>query len=214
MALIRNLFAGIGCLTVLLVLAVAGWMYREEIADWLETRNEIVMAAEPSEELAARTEEKLAAIADGTAEGELRLSEVELQSYVLYRLAPRFPDGVSDPVVDVRDSTIAMSAALDMRRLATGSNAAEGLRRFIGDSARVTTELYPTVEEVGRAKLQVLSLQAGVFPVPPLLIGTVLREVGLPNDGARAILVPIPEDVGSVRIENEHVILVRNGAGP
>lgn len=213
MALIRNFLAGIGCLTVLLVLAVAGWMYRDEIADWLESRGEVVMEAEPSEELAERAEEKLAAIADGTAEGEMRLTETELQSYVLYRLAPGFPDGVSDPVVDVRDSTIAMSAALDMRRLAIGSDAAEGLRRFIGDSARVTTELLPSVQEPGRARLQVLSLQAGLFPVPPLLIGTVLREVGLPNDGARAIVVPIPEDVRSVRIESEQVILVRDGTG-
>ncbi|MGH7541577.1 MAG: hypothetical protein ACRELC_11315 [Gemmatimonadota bacterium] len=207
MALIRNVFAGIGCLTVLVVLAIAGWLYRDEIREWLERRDEIVMA-EPSEELAMRAEEKLEAIGDGTAEGETRFSETELQSYLIYRIQPRLPAGVSNPAVDVRDSTIAVSAALDMRVLAQGSEAAEGLRRFLGDSSQVTSELLPTVEQVGRARLEVLSLQAGVFPVPPLLIGTVLREVGLPNDGGRAIVLLIPDDIRAVRIENDEVILV------
>jgi len=208
MALIRNMFAGIGCLTVLLVLAVAAWFYRDEIREWVDSRNEIVMS-EPSPELALRAEEKIQEIIDGEGDRETRLTELELQSYVQYRLVERLPPGVYDPAVDVRDSTIAVSARLDLRRLELAGSAVENLRRMIGDSALVTSEVYPTIDGPGRGRAEILSLQAGVFPVPPMLIGMGIQQLGLENDG-RAVLIDLPADVIEFRVENEEVVLIRD----
>lgn len=214
MALIRNFFAGIGCLTVLLILLGAGWFYRAEIKEWWLERNEIVMA-QPSAELATAAEEKMEAIADGSAAGEVRLNETELQSYMQYRVAGKLPDGIYNPAIDLRDSTMALSAELDFQRLAASSSAAEGLERFMGDSARVITELYPTIEAPGEASITVLSLQAGLVPVPPMFIPMVLDQVleqfDLESGGGRVVSFPIPEDVRVIRIENEELVLLRGG---
>ena len=214
MALFRNFFASIGCLTVLVILLVGSWLYRAEIKEWWLERNEIVMS-EPSAELAAAAEEKMEAIADGSASGEVRLSETELQSYMQYRVAGRLPDGIYNPAVDLRDSTMSLSAELDFNRLAASSSAAEGLQRFMGDSARVMTELYPTIAAPGEAAVTVLSLQAGMVPVPPMLIPMVLDQVleqfELESGGGRVVAFPIPEDVRAIRIENEELVLIRGG---
>lgn len=209
MRLIRNVLAGVGCLTVLVILVVAAWFYREDIQRWLTGRTEVV-ATEPSPELAERAEEKLRRLAEGEGDDEVRLSGLELQSWVEYRLADGLPDGVYDPRLTLRDSTLELSAELDLNRLAASSEAAEGLRRFMGDSARVTTELQPRVQAPGEGSVAVLSLQAGVVPVPPPFIPYVLRQAGFRTDGTgRRVLFPLPEDVSEIRVEAGEVLLVR-----
>lgn len=205
--MIRNFFAWIGCLTFVVVLVVVGWFYREDIQAWLTQGDEIVMS-EPSAELAIRAEEKFEAIEDGTAPEEVRLSEMELQSYVQFRLSEQLPAGVSNPAVDLRDSTVAVSASLDFTRLEVAAEQAEMLRRVMGDSATVQSELYPRVGAPGEGRIEVLSLQAGIVPVPPMLIGTVLEGAGIRAEGRTAIL-EIPVDVESIRVQNEEIILVR-----
>lgn len=204
--MIRNFFAWIGVLTFFVILVLAGWFFREDIQAWLTQGDQIVMS-EPSADLAIRAEEKFEAIAHGTARGEVRLTEMELQSYVQFRLAEQLPAGVTNPAVDILDSTVAVSAALDFTRLEVAGDAVELLRRMIGDSATIRTELYPTVGAPGEGRIEVLSLQAGV-PVPPIFIGKVLEGVGLQADGRTAIL-EIPDDVESIRVQNEEIVLVR-----
>ncbi len=194
-------------MTFVVVLALVGWFFREDIQAWLTQGDEIVMS-EPSPELAISAEEKLEAIAGGTARGDVRLSEMELQSYVQYRLAQQLPAGVTNPAVDLLDSTVAMSAALDFTRLEVAPDAVEMLRRMMGDSATVQTELYPTVVAPGEGRIEVLSLQAGVVPVPAPFIGMVLEGVGIQSDGQTAIL-EIPDDVEAILVRDEEIVLVR-----
>lgn len=206
MAIIRNFFAGIGCLTILVILAIVGWLYRGEIEEWLESRNQIVMA-EPSSELADVAADKIQQLRDGTGPVEVRFSEMELQSYVQYRLAEDLPTGVSNPAVDLKDSTIAMSAALDLKALTM--DGVDAVRSFLGDSALVVTELFPTVDGAGLATLAVLSLQAGVVPIPPMLIPKILSESGLPAEGNQ-VRFEIPTPLDEIRIEEETVIITRS----
>ena len=208
MALIRNAFATIGFFTVLIVGLGGAWLFRDEIKTWVNSRNEVVMT-EPSPELAAVAEEKLRELYDGEGGRETRLSEAELQSYVQYIAAPRLPAGVNNPAVDIRDSTLAMSAGLDLTVLDVGGDAVQNLRRVIGDSTLVSSEVYPRIVRPGEGRIQVLSLQAGLFPVPPMMIGMAIQQLGLRNDGA-AVLLDLPEDVIELRIENEQVVLIRD----
>ena len=208
MALIKNAFATIGFFTVVLVLGLGGWIFRDEIKNWVNERNEVVMT-EPSPELAVLAEEKIREVLDGEGGRETRLTEAELQSYVRYRAAERLPAGVNNPAVDIQDSTLAVSAGLDLTVLDVGGDAVENLRRVIGDSALVSSELLPRVTGPGRGRVQILSLQAGMFPIPPMLIGTAIQQLGLPNEGA-AVLLDLPLDVVELRIENEELVLIRD----
>lgn len=211
MALVRNFFALIGFLVVLVVLAGAGWFFREDIQAWMNSRNEIVMT-EPSPELAEVARDKLQAILDGEVGGESRLTEAELQSYVRYIAAERLPPGVNNPALEIRDSTLAISAGLDLRVLQVpgADDAIQNLRRALGDSALVTTELLPAVTRPGQGRVQVMSLQAGMIPVPPMLIGMAIGQLGLPTEGS-SVLFAIPADVTELRVENDEVVLVRGG---
>ena len=206
--MIRNFLAAIGCLTLLVGLAVAGWLYRGDIVEWWSgLLGEEVAAAEPSPELAARAEEKLETLLAGEADEEVRLSETELQSYVRYRLASRLPEGVEEPTVDLRDSLVHLAASLDLVRLGETSRAAESLRRFMGDSAKVNSELYPKVQGRGLGGLQIVSLQAGLVPVPPMFIPRILAQAGFETEDGRTVVFPIPLDVREIRIENEEIVL-------
>lgn len=208
MALIKNTFALIGLLTVLVVGLGGAWLFRDEIQTWVNSRNEVIMA-EPSEELAAVAEEKIRELVEGEGGRETRLSEAELQSYVQYVFVRRLPAGVNNPAVDIRDSTLALSAGLDLTTLAAGGDAVQNLRRVIGDSALVSGEVYPRVTSPGTGRVEVLSLQAGLIPVPPMMIGVAIQQLGLRNEGA-AVLVDLPEEVLELRIENEELVLIRD----
>lgn len=206
--MIRNFLAAVGCLTVAVALILAGWFYRAEITEWGRgLLGDEVVATEPSPELAERAEEKLAGLLAGEADDEVRLSETELQSYVRYRLASRFPEGVTEPSLDLRDSVVHLSAALDLVRLGETSQAAANLRRFMGDSARVNTELHPRVQARGLGGLRILSLQAGLVPVPPMFIPQILAQAGFETEEGRTVVFPIPVEVREIWIEDEEIVL-------
>lgn len=211
-------------------MAVTAWMYRDELADWWSGfTGDAVVATEPSPELAALAEAKIEALAGVSLGGDpppgsdeetveldpdepVRFSEAELQSLVQYRLASRFPEGVYNPTVDVRDSTVALSVDLDLARLSTGDGAVENLRRLIGDSTRVIAELRPAVVSPGTGQLEVLRLQAGAVPVPAMFIPNILQQAGFEADGRR-IRFAVPRDVREVRIEPDAVVLLRQPGG-
>lgn len=210
MAIFRSFFAGLGFLTFLVILAASGWFFRDDIAAWLGNRGgERIVMVEPSPELAAKVEDTLRELAEGGGARETRLTETELQSYFQYRLIDQLPPGVEDPAIDLRDSTIVITAKLDFTRLSVAGAATENLRRMLGDSARVSGEVYPQIGGPGEGRIQILSLQAGIITVPPFLIGAAIEQLGLRADGA-AVLVDIPEDVVDVRVENEEIIFLRD----
>ena len=208
MALVKNFFAGIGFVTLLLVLGVSAWIFRDDIEAWVNSRNEIVMS-EPSPQLAIVAEEKIQQVIDGEGARETRLSEAEIQSYLQFRAVERLPAGVNNLAVDIGDSTISVSAGLDFTVLDIGDGAVENVRRVMGDSALITSELFPSVVGPGQGRVEVLSLQAGLIPVPPMLIGMAIQQMGWPTDG-QAVLFDIPLDVVELRIENEEIVLVRD----
>ena len=61
--------------------------------------------------------------------------------------------------------------------------------------------------ESGEGRLHLVSLQAGILPVPPMMIPMAAQQLGLRADG-RTVLFDIPGTVVDVRVENEEVILL------
>jgi hypothetical protein len=203
----------VGCLTVI-ALGAGGYWFWPEIQDWWTGRSaDVVYAEEPSEELAAEAEERLRALLDEVGVDEARFTETEVQSLVLYRVAPQLPAGVSEPMTTLQDSTLEFSALLNLDLLAASMNseAASRLQEFIGDTARVTALLHPLVAEPARGELSIIRLQAGLFPVPPLLIPGMITQLGFSTapGNPRAMNVPIPPEISSVTVETEQLVIRR-----
>ncbi|WP_419940882.1 hypothetical protein [Candidatus Palauibacter sp.] len=208
MGIFRRLFTGLGFLVFLLALLVTGWILREDIERWLaNVDGEDIAMPEPSPEAAARVETVLRELASGGGAAETRFTEMELQSYVEYILATQLPAGIGAPAIELRDSTVALSAQVDFTRLTIAGDAAASLGRMFGDSALVAVEVFPEVGEVGEGRIHLVSLQAGVIPVHPLLLGMAGQQLGLRMNG-QALLFDIPAAVADVRVENEEIILL------
>ena len=215
MRMIRSCLAGVGCLTLLGIGAGAAWFYWPELQGWWSGRSAVVEVIQlPSEELAARAEEKLLALAGDGAPPETRLSEAEVQSLVLFRATEVLPPGISEPVATLQDSTVEISALLNLEQLADrmDSDAAERLRQFIGDTARVTALLYPRVTGPAQGELSIIRLQAGLFPVPPFLIPGMITQLGFSTapGNPRAMMVPVPPQISGVSIVEDELIVRRS----
>ena len=212
MRTIRSCLAGVGCLTLLALGGGAAWTYWPEIQEWWSARSaNVVFAVEPSEELAADAEARLRSLFEEGGPVEVRLTETEVQSLVLYRVAPTLPPGVSEPLATLQDSTVQVSALLDLELLAASidSEAAGRLQEFIGDTARVTARLHPRVAGPARGELSILRLQAGLFPVPPLLIPGMITQLGFSTapGNPRAMAVEIPPEIQSVTVEARELVV-------
>ena len=212
MRTIRSCLAGVGCLTLLALGGGAAWMYWPEIQEWWSGRSAtVVFEVEPSEELAAAAEARLRSMFEEGGPVEARFTEAEVQSLVLYRVAPTLPAGVSEPLATLQDSTVEVSALLDLEQLAASidSEAAGRLQEFIGDTARVTARLHPLVAGPARGELSILRLQAGLFPVPPLLIPGMITQLGFSTapGNPRAMAVEIPPEIKNVTVEAEELVV-------
>ena len=211
MAIIRTLFAGIRFLTALAIIAVIGWLFRDEISGFLSTRGgDNIVMAEPSEELATNVEDTLRELMAGEGNSEIRLTETALQSYLQYRIGARFSPALDDLAIDLTDSTLLITGMLDLTQLVLQGGVSENLRRVMGDSAKISGEVMPEISAPGRAHLNIISLQAGVFPVPPFLIATALpAAAGIESDGS-AVVLTIPDNVLDIRVEDEGIVLIQD----
>lgn len=211
---IRSCLARIGCLTLLVAGVMAGWMYQDDIAAWWEERAAAPARDEPSEALAARAERRLGRALEADGGGEVRLSPLEVESLVRYRVAPRLPRGVRRPSVTLGDSVVEVEASLDLARL-LGDRIPDLVRRMVGDSARVTAVLRPRVPRPGRLRLRVEELRAGAVQVPSVMLPWLLGELALPTPESdpRAVELEVGLGLTAVRVDAGSLVLARSPGG-
>ncbi len=188
--MIKNCLARIGCLTLILVVVAGGWFFRDDIAGWWR-RLEITSASQPSEDLAERATSKLEAMASSDGARRLDLSQAEIQSLLTYRAEPMLPAGISEPVVELRDSTLLLSARVDPRGL-EGLASPEVVERLFSDSAKVVVELMPGVVAPGVAQVEVVTLQAGSIVVPSMMVPWILESVELQGVETTGVMLLLP----------------------
>lgn len=211
---IRSCLARVGCLTLLVAGVTAGWTYHDDIAVWWEERTAAPARDEPSEALAARAERRLGRALEAGGGGEVRLSPLEVESLVRYRVAPRLPPGVRRPSVTLGDSVVEVEASLDLARL-LGDRIPDLVRRMVGDSARVTAVLRPDVPRPGRLRLRVEELRAGAVRVPSVMLPWLLGELGLPTPESdpRAVELEVGLGLTAVRVDAGSLVLARSPGG-
>lgn len=213
--LVRSCLARVGCLTLLVAGAVGGWYVHDDVVAWWEAREAPPVDAAPTAEIADRAETRLQRFLDAEGETELRLGESEVSSLVRYRIAEMLPSGVSDPAASLQDSTARITATLDAERMLEG-RAPPMLIGMLGDSARITVELLPTVPEPGTVRLDLLEVRAGALQVPRVMIPWLVEGLGLPvaPDGGGAVqFATTMEDLAAVRVEDRHLVLLRRPPG-
>ncbi len=205
--LVKNCLSRIGCLTLILAVVAAGWWFRDDIAGWWN-RLEITASSQPSEDLARRAEEELGRLAEAGGAAGLELSQAEIQSLLTYRAEPLLPAGVSELLVELRDSTLLVSARVDPREL-DGLASPELVERLLSDSARVVVELAPGVLQPGVATIEVVTLQAGSVVVPSMMIPWILGSLDLPGveTTGKLLLVPLPARVERFEVEGGELIV-------
>lgn len=205
--MIKNCLARIGCLAVILVVVAGGWLFRDDIAGWWQ-RLEITSASQPSEELAESATEKLEAVLARDGSRRLELSQAEIQSLLTYRAEPLLPAGITEPVVELRDSTVLLSARVDPSGL-QGLASPEVVERLFSDSARVVVELWPGVLTPGIARVEILTLQAGSIVVPSMMVPWILESVEMPGVETTGVmlLLPTPGRVADFEVKFGKLVL-------
>ena len=205
--MIKNCLARIGCLALILVVVAGGWLFRDDIAGWWR-QLEITSASQPSENLAERATSKLEAMASRDGPQRLELGQAEIQSLLTYRAEPMLPAGISDPVVELRDSTLLLSARVDPRGL-EGLASPEVVERLFSDSAKVVVELLPGVVAPGVAQVEVMTLQAGSIVVPSMMVPWILESIemqGVETTGVM-LLLPTPGRVTHFQVAAGKLVL-------
>lgn len=210
MRAVRGCLARIGCLTVLALIAAGAWMWRGPLLAWWHERGRPPAMGAPSAELARRSGRKLDDFLRGKGPSRVSFDQAELQSLLRYRYRDSLPPGLSDPRVSLGDSTLEASAGLQVQRLMDGK-APDALRSLLGDSARASAELEPSVPRPGLLTLGVRHVSAGGLPIPDLMVPWLLRQVGLSNGGGpgRSVALRVPLDVAAVRVVKGRLELVR-----
>ncbi|MBT8246350.1 MAG: hypothetical protein KJN73_00910 [Acidimicrobiia bacterium] len=189
-----------------------GWLFRDDLAGWWR-RLEITSASQPSEDLAERATQKLEAVTAGDGMRRLELSQAEIQSLLTYRAGPLLPAGITEPVVELRDSTVLLSARVDPRGL-EGLASPEVVERLFSDSAKVVVELWPGVLTPGVARVEILTLQAGAIVVPSMMVPWILESIEMPGVETTGVmlLLPTPGRVADFEVESGKLVLELTGA--
>lgn len=211
--MIRNFLARIGCLTLIVVAVLGAWHFRADISRALGRVDVVASASEPSESLARQAEEKLTSLSnDGDA--QVSFTESELQSLLTFRVAPYLPRGIEDPLVDVRDTVIVLSALIrpdELEEFATP----ELLQQFLADTARVAATLIPGLRRPGMGQVTVTSLQAGALVIPSLAVPFVLQSLEVPGMDASGsdILIPLSPSVSGITMGDASITIRMEAVG-
>lgn len=214
--------ARLGCLVLLVILAVAGWFTRDRWMSKLPGR---------SSSATVTTEQKWQPLTPAAAERGRRaidalnrpggpvfanLSAAELTAYVSQaagRMLPASADSVEAAVIG---DAMFLRAVVPMKDLA-GSGVLGPLGGLLNDRERI--ELGGTFHVVrpGMSEFQVRSIRLRDFKVPsgaiPRLVKQITRGKHVEGVADDALPVPTPRNLADVRIANGRVTLYKTTGG-
>jgi hypothetical protein len=197
-----------GCLAVFLLVAVIGgillWAFNGDLVRRDTFPREAVSV---SPEAAAQAEEKLQRLR--TQGDTARLSEVEITSLLRYRLDGSYPDLVNEPSVGMDGDTLRIAARVPSERLPPLAEL-ERIRLFLPDTSRIELQGRLLPLDGRRAAIEVQRVSFAGIPIPPRFYPDVLERLGRRDEDGlpqNAIAVPLPQGVGSARVEDSSLIL-------
>lgn len=218
----RGCLAQIGCLTVLVLLAIAAWIFREPLMERARRLLGGPVRLEPmvvgsAPEVADSVELKVRRLVrEGPAEREMRFTLSEVQSWVKYRLEPVLPSYVHDLRVAFGEEDLEVGARVEARRIPRMMESLGPIAGFLGDTTDV--RLVGRVDGIGRGQgaFFVDRLYVAGVPLPDPVRDRLLAAVrgratdsGLPP---HAIAFPLPPGVFDIAVRERALIVRGTGA--
>ena len=212
MSCVKNAFAGVGCLVVLVVAAVAGFVYRDRLAAFYHRVRGVpepppagyVQSAPGAAAQAATALERLtrrggAAYVDLTAAQLAGLIEQQLPGSQR-RVVDSIAVALGDPHIQVRGS---LDISVLPRRLL--GPLAQGLDRREPVVAGGTLSAQPD----GRVVWTIDELRIRDFPFPRSAIPAILHAMSLTDVTGATVPIPLPAGIGDVRVSPAGVRVYR-----
>jgi hypothetical protein len=206
--------ARLGCLFVLVILAIAGWFTRDR---WLPQRFRTTPAAAASAWQpvtpagAQRTNAALTKLSDQRGPVFQTLSAGDVASFAFTEFGKRLNGSADSVSARVEGDRMTVRAVV---RLAELKGKLGPLGGMLGD--RETVEMSGTVQMIrpGLAALAVQTAKVGRIALPQGMIPRLVKEIdnrrrpeGLPDN---ALPLPVPAYVGDIRIGNGKITLYKN----
>lgn len=209
----------LGCLVVLLVLAVVALLTRDRWMKHLPWRSASDSAAIPdaawmplTEAGASRTRAALAKLAAPRGPVFVSLDGGDVASYIFLQLTKQMPVSSDSFVARIDQDRIGMRASMKMSDL--GNSVLGVLGSVLRDRERV--ELWGTLQVIGkgRAEYQVRQVKVRDVALPGAVISRLVkplvRNPQLSGLGENSLPISIPPYVGDVRIANGKITLYKS----
>src|SRR5215210_529155 len=213
--------ARLGCLVMLALLAIGGWLTRDR---WLHKITggapATTTAASPwqplSPDAGSRGKRKLDELANPSGPVFTNLSASEVASYVFQTVARTIPASADSAEAAVIGDALYVRAVIPVREIA-GSGVLGPLAGLLNDRERLQLGGSFRVVRPGLSEFQVREIKLRDFKVPsgaiPRLVQQLTRGARPEGVAANALAVTTPPSLADVRIANGRVTLYRATAG-
>ena len=214
-------FARLGCLVVLALAAIGGWLTRDQ---WLHklpgrapaptTTTSVWQPLSP--EAGSRGKQKLDALANPSGPVFANLSASEVASYVFQTVARTIPASADSAEAAVIGDALFVRAVLPVREIA-GSGVLGPLAGLLGDRERLQLGGSFHVIRPGLSEFEVREIRLRDFKVPTGAIPRLVQQIsrGSRREGVAPNALPVatPRSLADVRIANGRVTLYKATVG-
>jgi hypothetical protein len=215
-------FARLGCLVMLALLAVGGWLTRDQ---WLHrvtgrssTPASAVSTWQPlSPEAGARGKRKIDELSSSTGPVFSNLTASEVASYVFQTVARTIPASADSAEAAVIGDALYVRAVLPVREIA-GTGVLGPLGGLLNDRERLQLGGTFRVIRPGLSEFEVREIKLRDFKVPTGAIPRLVQQISRGNrpEGVapNALAVTTPRSLADVRIANGRVTLYKTTGVP
>jgi hypothetical protein len=212
--------ARLGCLILLVFLAVAGWLTRDRWLPRLTGHGVTASTASVWQPLSpaagARGKRAVESLSQPSGPVFTNLSASEVASYVFQTLAHTLPESADNAEAAVIGDALYVRAVVPMREIA-GSGVLGPLAGLLNDRERLQLGGSFHVIRPGLSEFQVREIKLRDFTVPsgaiPRLVRQISRRDRPPGVAPDALPVSTPRSLADVRIANGHVTLYKTTTG-
>lgn len=209
--------ARLGCLVMLALLAIGGWLTRDQWLPKLTGRSSTTASVESawqplSAEASARGKRKIDELSSPAGPVFTNLTASEVASYVFQTVARTIPASADSAEAAVVGDALFVRAVLPVREIA-GTGVLGPLGGLLNDRERLTLGGSFRVVRPGLSEFEVREIRLRDIKVPTGAIPRLLRQISRGNraEGVapNALAVTTPRSLADVRIANGRVTLYK-----
>ncbi|MGD2134845.1 MAG: hypothetical protein PVF27_01745 [Gemmatimonadales bacterium] len=209
----KNFFAGIGCITLLVALAIVGWHYRAQVGGLYRSvaggggRGDggVPTVGVPSRAALRSAEQKEAAMARRGGPGYVRLSADEIAALIEHRLDPAARRALDSIRVLLTENRLALEG--EMLLDVFTPELLGPLAELLGSRQPLWVAGTVAMHEPGLVAWRVDEFVIREFPFPASAIPRLVNRLTGRSEGA--FMIPVPSTVGEVHVDADGVTFYR-----